>query len=102
MIENPGTGRTSRAYRFWLTPLFFGLRLVLWLTPVHLPPAPTRSPWLCSNPASTVLDQNQLIKSDLIKIKMIEPSIASPDQQKSANDIGEITCLSIPKSQAVS
>jgi hypothetical protein len=76
------------AYRFFgLRPCSLAYALVLWLAPVHLPPAPTRSPWLCSNPASTVLDQNQfdqnqLIKSDLIKIKMIEPSIASPDQQR--------------------
>jgi hypothetical protein len=29
-------------------------------------------------------------------------STAPPDQQKTANDIGEITCLSIPESQVVS
>jgi hypothetical protein len=48
---------------------------------VNLSPAATRSP----------LAVQQLVRET-----------APPDQQKTANDIGEITCLSIPESQVVS
>src|SRR4029453_10004676 len=53
----------------------FGLRRM------HLPPAATGCPLGCGRTHSRK---------------------TPPDQQKTANDIGEITCLSIPESQAVS
>src|SRR5215218_3600821 len=47
---------------------------------MHLPPAALGAPWLCSNLSE----------------------YGSAGSAKTANDIGEITCLSIPESQVVS
>jgi hypothetical protein len=76
MIENPGTGRTSRALPALAYATLLGVRRLgvrpfsgLRLCTCH--PLPLGPPWLCSNPAS----------SNLIKIKMIESGTASPDQQ---------------------
>jgi hypothetical protein len=83
MIENPGTGTTSRAVPALLLAEAISRRQ---LAPVLAYAVCTCHPLLLGPPgcAATHFEYG------------------SADQKKSANDIDEITCLSIPKSQAVS